>query len=132
MSTLAMSFRRRHLTIAGLAAAVVPGLVSASECVPSAAGLLRPPTVAQLSTKMAGGKLIVSGRVVGSDCRGLAGALVEIWSTASTRGISGSTDGDGRFLITAIAPTHGKVHIRVSYNGQTLVTQRESTDQPAS
>lgn len=116
-----ISVRRRHLMLAGIAAAAVPGALLASDCVPVATGMLRRPTVAQLVTETAGDKLIVSGRVVGSDCRGLAGALVEVWSTASARGTSGSTDGDGRFVVTSAAPTHGKVHIRVSYNGQTLV-----------
>lgn len=127
-----ISIRRRHLMVAGLAALATPGVLLARECVPVATGMLRPPTVAQLLTEMAGEKLIVSGRVVGSDCRGLAGALVEIWSTASARGTSGSTDGDGRFLITSMAPSHGKVHIRVSYNGQTLVTERQLSSEPAS
>lgn len=127
-----ISVRRRHLMFAGVAAAAAPGALFASECVPAAASMLRPPTVAQLLTEMTGDKLIVSGRVIGSDCRGIAGALVEIWSAGSSRGTSGSTDGEGRFLITSVAPSHGKVHIRVSYNGQTLVTQRELSGEPAS
>ena len=132
VKTDTISLRRRHLLIAGAAAAAAPGTLLANECVPLPGRAARP-TVAELATEMAGEKLIVSGRVVGADCKPLAGALVELWSVGegpgtsagAEAGASTSTDGDGRFMVTSSAPVRGDVHIRVSYKGQTLVTRAQ-------
>ena len=126
MKTDTISLRRRHLLIAGAAAAAAPGALLANQCVALPGGTGRP-TVADIATGMAGEKLIVSGRVVGADCKPLAAALVELWSVDSEIAATASTDGDGRFMVTSSGPVRGDVHIRVSFQGQTLVTRAQLT-----
>jgi hypothetical protein len=118
-----ISLRRRQVMIAGLAAAAAPAPLFAQVCVPVAGAASRPPKVAELVAAIEGDKLIVSGRVMGSDCKPLAGALVEVWSASSERGTSVTTDADGRFMLTTAAATEG-LQLRVSHRGQTIQTQR--------
>src|SRR5687767_7745757 len=92
MQSNTLSPRRRQLMIAGIAGAVAPATLFAQVCVPVAGAASHSPRVAELSTAVEGDMLIVSGRVTGSDCRPLAGALVEVWSAGSERGTSATTD----------------------------------------
>ena len=95
-----------------------------------------------------GGKerLLVTGRVLGADCKPLAGALVEVWHadangdyTGFTRGKKDDpacllraaikTDAEGRYTFSTIVPAEypGRprhIHYRVSHAAHaTLVTQ---------
>jgi hypothetical protein len=112
--------------IAGLAGAAAPATLFAQVCVPVAGAASHSPKVAELVAAIEGDTLIVSGRVTGSDCRPLAGALVEVWSASSERGTSVTTDADGRFMLTTSAATEG-LQLRVSHKGQTLQTHRRLT-----
>ena len=118
-----ISARRRKLMIAGLAASVTPATLRAQACVPVLGSASHPPKVAELVAVVEGETLIVSGRVTGSDCKPLAGALVEVWSASSERGTSVTTDADGRFMLTTAAAAEG-LQLRVSHKGHTLQTQR--------
>jgi hypothetical protein len=52
-----------------------------------------------------GEKLIVSGRIIGADCKPVAAAFVEVWQARSnSHQITVTTDGDGRFMFTTNAP----------------------------
>lgn len=146
---------RRRLLLAGLALVVVPApAVRAQQCRPTSRDQLGPfysrnaPEQTTLCTSGSGGKeqLVVSGRVLGLDCKPLAGALVEVWHADAngdyshfTRGKPDDpacllragikTDVDGRYSYTTIMPAEypGRprhVHYRVSQPGHaTLVTQ---------
>jgi hypothetical protein len=82
-----ISFRRRHLMIAGLAGIAAPaGVIAASYTNSGTESVVRP--------------LVVSGRVVGPNGKPLAGAIVEASRVNTT------TDADGRFVFTTVA---GKV-----------------------
>jgi hypothetical protein len=91
----AISLRRRHLMIAGLAGAAAPAVAFAGTTGSPQDGL----TVSSFADR-----LVVSGRILGAGGKPLSGATVEIWPVGSRepRG-EASTDGDGRFF-TAIAP----------------------------
>lgn len=113
---------KRALPAAAIAASL-PGALLAKDCVPKPPSAFAPPTVAELSTSAERDTLVVTGRVVGSDCRPLAGALVELWSTENKKAASATTGADGRFRVTAVA-SRGPVHIRITHSRRTLTTQR--------
>ena len=115
------SARRRSLMMAGMAAAALPVTLRAQECVPLPGVVSQSPRVAELAARVEGDKLIVSGRVTGSDCRPLAGALVEVFSASAEIGVSATTDDEGRFVLTTAAAP-GPLQVRVSHNGHTLQT----------
>ena len=117
--------------LAGVAAAAVPGAVLAGECSPRVAGISRKPTVSQLSAESAGEKLVVSGRVVGADCRPLPGALVELWGAQASLNAQATTDADGRFVLTSAVPARGSIHLRISHNGKVILTQRRLSPEPS-
>ena len=90
MRTTPISPRRRQVLIAGLASAAAPAGVLAGECA----------ALTALSTDSAiteSGALIVSGRIVGADCKPLAHTTVDIAGLAERT--STTTDGDGRFVV---------------------------------
>ena len=109
-----ISLRRRHLMIAGLAGAAAPLLAFAGRA--GACG--------------AGGKLIVSGRILRPDRKPLAGATVEVWHAgAEGGGIRVATDADGRFMfVTAVLPR--QVCYRVSHEGHETPVRQLSLAQP--
>ena len=146
---------RRRLFAAGLALGAWPAAVlPAQQCRPTPRDQLGPfysknaPEQTELCTSGSGGKerLIVTGRVLGADCKPLAGALVEVWHADAsgdysqfTRGkkddpacllrASLKTDAEGRYQFTSIVPAEypGRprhIHYRVSHaTHATLVTQ---------
>ena len=146
---------RRWLLLAGLALITNPvSFARAQQCRPTPRDQLGPfytrnaPEQTLLCTSGSGGKepLTVSGRVLGSDCKPLAGALVEVWHADAngdyshfTRGKPDDpacllragikTDAEGRYSYTTIVPSEypGRprhIHYRVSHAGHTtLVTQ---------
>lgn len=125
-----ISLRRRHLVIAGLMGAATPGAIFAAQCtgvnVPS--GAPAAPEVAELLTSRTEEKLVVSGRIVGGDCKPLAGAVVVVWHADPKEAVSATTDADGRFMLTTKTPVDGppdSFHIRVSHPERgTVLTQR--------
>lgn len=114
-----LSPRRRALLAAAGAWLTAFAAPAAGACVRQP-GPFGPVTIAELSTESTGDTLVVSGRVVGRDCRPLAGALVELWNPQTRLGVSAKTDIDGRFSLSAAA-VRGPVQIRVTHNGRTLV-----------
>ena len=130
--TKATSLKRRHLMIAGAAAAALPAGVWAQACTPRVAGMSRKPTVTEIATDTTAEKLIVSGRVVGADCRPLPGALVELWGAESDVSARATTDADGRFVLVSAVPARGAVHLRISHNGKVILTRRRLSGDAAS
>lgn len=122
-----ISLRRRHLVIAGLAGVAAPATLFAG----SWSGTSRA-AVAELGASGSRGKekMVVSGRIIGPDCKPLAGATVEVWNAdANGNRASVTTDADGRFMFATIAPAEypGRpphIHYRVTHQGhETRVTQ---------
>jgi hypothetical protein len=81
-----------------------------------------------------GGKIVVSGRILGaSDGQALASAQIEIWQ-ADARGVRAedsrevvTADGDGRYFATLNGSAQ-RLHYRVSHQGWiTKVTQLHAT-----
>lgn len=110
------SERRRQVIVLGAAGAVGAGALA----MPSATL-----AASQPSAQLSGGKIVVSGRVVGAaDGRALAGAQIEIWQ-ADARGarIDGThevitADGDGRYF-AALKVGAPRLIYRVSHKGYT-------------
>ena len=98
-----ISMRRRHLIIAGFVGAAAPGALFAGQCGVQAEG---PASVAHANAPTSGEKLLVSGRIMGADCRPVVAALVEVWqsSNGSHESTTVMTDGDGRFMFATHAP----------------------------
>ncbi len=126
-----ISLRRRHLMIAGLAGIAAPAGVFAGQCggasgnAPAAAEFLA-------GGNARGGKLVVSGRILGPDCKPLAGAAVEAWQAGgSKQRASATTDADGRFMFMTdeFVQQGGRpqsISYRVSHPGQrTLETRHD-------
>jgi protocatechuate 3,4-dioxygenase beta subunit len=131
MTSSIPSLRRRQLVIAGLAGAAAPNALFAAQCTVSAFDPSAPPTVAEVSVNASGEKLIVSGRVVGADCRPLFGAVVEAWHEGSRERAGATTDADGRFMLTTVTAAQGRpLNVRVSHGERRLVQQRRFTDRP--
>ena len=149
---------RRKLIFAGAAslAAALPVVLpaAAQTCRSTPRDQLGPfytrgaPEQSELCASGSGGKekLLIIGRVLGTDCKPLAGALVEVWHADAngdysnfTRGkkddpacllrASLKTDAEGRYAFTSIVPAEypGRprhIHYRVSHAAHaTLVTQ---------
>jgi protocatechuate 3,4-dioxygenase beta subunit len=118
----AISLRRRHLMIAGVAGAAAPAAVFAGT-----GGSPREELVVSTFVGRTDG-LVVSGRILGADSKPLAGATVEVW-LADSQGshASVSTDADGRFF-TAVSPAgHGRpqdIRYRVSHGGRETSVKR--------
>jgi protocatechuate 3,4-dioxygenase beta subunit len=117
----AISLRRRHLMIAGVAGVAAPVTLFAEP----RNGNPRDALVTGLSASAGSGadKLVVSGRILDAKRNPLADATVEVWQ-ADTNGERASvmTDADGRFF-TSIAPggQAGRpqhIRYRVSHNGR--------------
>lgn len=145
--------RRRQLAFAGVAALVtLPA--AAQQCRGTPADQLGPfylrgaPEQTDLCTSGSGGKerLVVTGRVLGADCKPLAGALVEVWHANANGEYSGftrgkkddpacllrasiKTDAEGKYAYSTIVPAEypGRprhLHYRVSHAAHaTVVTQ---------
>ena len=149
----AISLHRRRLLLAGCAGLVVFP-VAAQQCRSTPPDQLGPfytrgaPEQSDLCTTGSGGKdrLLVTGRVLGADCKPLAGALVEVWHADANGDYSGftrgkkddpacllraaiKTDAEGRYTFSTIVPAEypGRprhIHYRVSHAAHaTLVTQ---------
>jgi protocatechuate 3,4-dioxygenase beta subunit len=115
----AISLRRRHLIIAGLAGAAAPFTVFAEKH-----AVTRDGVASLFGTSEGGGPMIVSGRILGaSDAKPLAGAMIQLWSDYGCSDCTrATTDADGRFMLTASAPAEhvGRpqgLHYRVTHNG---------------
>jgi protocatechuate 3,4-dioxygenase beta subunit len=98
------------------------------------------PAIVDLAGSLAGVALAMRGQILDTDCRAIAGALVEVWQ-ADTDGeyhddllrASITADNDGRFAFTTIVPGRylqatgyrpAHLHYRVSAPGfGTIVTQ---------
>ncbi len=148
-----ISRRRRQLLFAGCVGLVILP-AAAQQCRGTPRDQLGPfytrgaPEQSELCESGSGGRerLMVSGRVLGADCKPLAGALVEVWHADAngdysefTRGkkddpacllrASLKTDADGRYVFSSIVPAEypGRprhIHYRVSHAAHaTLVTQ---------
>jgi hypothetical protein len=89
-----ISLRRRQVLIAGVVSAAAPAASLAGECAGWAAAPAGSPITAS-------GPLIVSGRIIGADCRPLAHTRIDI--TGATQRTSATTDGDGRFMVSTQA-----------------------------
>jgi protocatechuate 3,4-dioxygenase beta subunit len=116
------SLRRRQLMIAGIAA---PAALFAPQ--------LRAALTAELpaSARRKVETLIVSGRMVNSHGKPLAGALVEVLDSGSKAGASATTDADGRFLFTSVVPRE-TLNYRVSREGHgTVVKQLHFAHKPS-
>jgi hypothetical protein len=105
------------------------------------AGALVAPAVAMAAgepvVQFSGGKVVVSGRVVGAqDGKALAGAQIEIWR-ADARGVRAeatheivTADGDGRYFAVLNGNTQ-RLHYRVSHKGYaTKVAQVQAGSPP--
>jgi protocatechuate 3,4-dioxygenase beta subunit len=145
---------RRQLLLAGLASAGAAFPAAAQQCRATPRDQLGPfysrnaPEQTELCGSGSGGKdlLVVSGRVLGADCKPLTGALVEVWHADANGDYSGftrgkkddpacllraslKTDADGRYSFSTIVPSEypGRpqhIHYRVSHAAHsTLVTQ---------
>ncbi|MEQ1772948.1 MAG: hypothetical protein ABL891_04110 [Burkholderiales bacterium] len=149
-----ISIRRRQVVLAGAVGMAAPAIVAAQQCAGTPRDALGPfykdnaPAATNVCASGSGGKekLLVSGRILGADCKPLAGALVEVWQADAKGDYSGvtrgkaddpgcllraslTTDGDGRYFFNTIVPGEypGRprhIHYRVSHKGHaTLVTQ---------
>ena len=102
----AISLRRRHLMIAGVAGAVAPGVLFA-KCGPRLEGAL---TNAVMSGRDAvSGELVVSGRILHRGCAPIPGAEFEVLMPGSVTRPSTSTDADGRFMLTFTLPRETRI-----------------------
>jgi len=115
----AISLRRRYLMIAGLAGAAAPTV--------SFAGATTSPLGAPAVSSFAD-RLVVSGRILGTDGKPLSGATVEIWPAGSRqpRG-EASTDADGRFFAAVPPAGHRRpqdLRYRVVHGGRGMPVQR--------
>ena len=149
--------RRRRLILAGIAGFVGALPAAAQTCRPTSRDQLGPfytrnaPELTELCASGSGGKerLIVSGRILGADCKPLAGALIEVWHADAGGEYSGfgtlargkkedpacllrtslNADAEGRYRFSTIVPAEypGRprhLHYRVSHPAHaTLVTQ---------
>jgi protocatechuate 3,4-dioxygenase beta subunit len=86
---------------AGIVVAAMPAGVFAAQC----GGLNKAmhEGAAVFGSAGAGQPLVLSGRVLGSDCAPLAGAVLEILQAGSAA-VSATTDADGRFMVTTATP----------------------------
>lgn len=90
--------------IAGLLGAAAPGVIFADQCRVADASRIAEAYAASLQ---AGEKLVVSGRVVGADCKPVADALVEVRTArAPADRITVRTDADGRFMLITVVAAH--------------------------
>lgn len=129
-----ISRRRRHLMIAGVAGIAAPVSLFAG----TRGGNPPDALFAELSAipHARANRLVVSGRILGTNRKPLADATVEVWhSDANGDRASVTTDADGRFF-TAIAPVGqpGRpqhIQYRVHHNGRdTPVKQLHFARQP--
>ena len=149
-----ISPRRRQFLFAGVAGFVTAIPAAAQQCRITPPDQLGPfytrgaPAQSELCASGSGGKdrLVVTGRVLGADCKPLAGALVEVWHADANGDYSGftrgkqddpacllrtsiQTDAEGRYSFSTIMPAQypGRprhIHYRVSHAAHTtLVTQ---------
>ncbi|MGZ5091302.1 MAG: hypothetical protein ACXWIP_08915 [Burkholderiales bacterium] len=99
-----ISMRRRHLIIARFVGAAAPGAVFAGQC-----GGVRAEghaSMAYANAPASEEEMIVSGRIISTDCNPVAAAVVEVWqaSYGSHQTTTVTTDGDGRFMFATHAP----------------------------
>ncbi len=94
-----IAMTRRQLMLAAVAAALTPASLFAAQC---GGGLVAAAENA-FAAGAAGDTLVVSGRVLGFGCQPLAGAVIEVWHAAAAP-VRVITDGDGRFVLTTLAP----------------------------
>ncbi len=149
-----ISPRRRQLLFAGFAGLLTAVPAAAQQCRSTPRDQLGPfysrgaPEQMELCASGSGGKdrLLVSGRVLGTGCKPLAGALVEIWHADANGDYSGftrgkqddaacllrasiKTDADGRYSFSTVVPAEypGRprhIHYRIGHAAHaTLVTQ---------
>ena len=97
-----ISLRRRHLMIAGVAGMAVPGILFAAR----SSGMPEP-----VSAAASAEKLIVSGRILRADGKPLAGAKIDALHSPANGSTSATTDADGRFMFTTLAPAAHSPHI---------------------
>ena len=102
-----LSLRRRHLMIAGFASLVTPGSLLAA----------LPRGIADEAGSAVHGKMVVSGRLLRTDGTPLAGATLELLDAPVDGDVSITSDADGRFMFTALAPAGRPPHFecRVSH-----------------
>lgn len=112
MKHVTISLRRRHLMIAGLAGIAAPASLFAGQSGAALHGAPQPLhersalAVAEPGAGSSEEKLVVSGRILSPDGKPLAGATIDAWR-ADAKGdcvASVTTDADGRFMFTALAP----------------------------
>ncbi len=97
--TNSISIKRRQIMMAGAAGVLAPAGVFAAQC----GGGLVAASQNAFGANGAGHKLVLSGRVLGSGCEPLAGAVIEAWHADATP-VRTTTDADGRFVLVTLAP----------------------------
>jgi len=107
MKPVTISLRRRHLMMAGVAAAAAPTAIFANPP--------RDALAAELAASAGTGKLIISGRMLAQDGKPLSGAVVELLHARSDKDARATTDADGRFMIATGAAE--RVDYRVIRDG---------------
>ena len=100
MKPKTISLRRRRFMIAGVAGAAAP-LASA---VAAQCGSMQQDAQALADFYATHGKLVVSGRIVGADCKPIAGATLDVLHPQPGARVTTTTDGDGRFMLVTLAP----------------------------
>jgi hypothetical protein len=125
-----ISLRRRQVIVAGLAAAAAPAALFAAQCDVASAAPSQP-QLTEVFTEGTDALLVISGRVVGSDCKALAGAVVQVWYVDPKQAVATTTDADGRFVLTADVPATGETRdFKISVtppDGRTVTAQRRFT-----
>ena len=116
------SLRRRQVMAMGAGALAAPlGVLAAGEPV----------------VQFSGGKIVVSGRVIGAaDGKALSGAQIEIWRV-DARGVRAeathevvTADGDGRYFAVLNGGAQ-RLHYRVSHKGYTTKVAQLQAGSPA-
>ena len=113
MKTDAISLRRRHLMMAGLA---VPAALYSAQ-------------YAGMAAADGAQRLVMSGRILGADGKPLSGARVEILHSHSNNAMGAETDADGRFMLDSAAAGRQPVRYRVSRKGYPTRSSRLETTQ---
>jgi protocatechuate 3,4-dioxygenase beta subunit len=122
MKHTTISLRRRHLMMAGIA-----GMAG----VAAPASLFAAPRDVPVADTADAGKLLLSGRIMGTNGKPLAGATVEVWHRESSLHAHTTTDGDGRWLLmTEYSGRTGQLQYRVSHEGHRTPARQLALAQP--
>lgn len=113
-----VSITRRRLMLAAAAGAAAPGTLLAAQCGGGELGAAQD----AFAAGSAGQTLVLSGRVLGSGCQPLAGAVIEVWH-GGAEAARATSDGDGRFLLATRVPAAGQLAYSVTHPAHDLRTR---------